>query len=1518
MSAVGGLPFGPVTTPLQLLDVPCDPWAWAVESVASDVCTWAACPLDSWTGTYHPVPYAGLTSAIETVVVVVVNMAMDSDRHRWDALPPWVHTAWQVKCGAEMHLSLQCSACEDKSSTVPVLLFTTLASSVVGVSDGPVPARDAPGTAVAVLQGWQLPETLREETLRAHPGLVTALCAALDAALTYTKKSWQRRRLNSAKRRLTDDGRSGRTTSIGLRAWLTQSPPPTKPISFPEWVSEQWLPGQPHVALHPSSFRETGPLPLSHIVHALDNDLRGTMRHDMRYEPVLWWRSATAHTSTNRSVQLPEGCVGTPLYMHQTQRPPRLDSNGKLHALWVCSAKSMTLALKAARDGQEVSPDEFWHLGKVCVVYSTSIDMGRVIVYGRLAMLPYFRAPAQPCMGESRPVVTALLSELHPFLFPRSALLAWQKRLSLAAATPDINLPEVLDGADPAGHLAGEPTSSPGAPALALLGAQLVPEEAALLSTLTWEQLLGDESARRAHLLELESLWRVKWLDDHVNAYLAMKGPFSALHCGAGVGKTMLLCAVAAAVHAKGVAVWYCAPSRAMRREVFELIKRLMPNLDAVVLGTDLQGTDYFEEYLKAKITEQMKPTLEILELADRLLAHFGMDQEGYSPPQNRKLMRVLLAIRHRYMWGCIYSGMVHHWHALMKERPPMVVSTIGYLLKFLAGRSPWSKWPALERHGAALIDEYHQPSRADVVAVGSAFQVAAAAGDHWQGTTRQRTTGTQVNSYSQVCGLSTDTALQWTESNVSAISGLLTSLRFRGPETISMLHALDKDMYGSFSASMEAPHALVFPCVFQGTIWQADPAAAHTKNPMGVASRIMLQSIAMIVWCELSRATSVPNIAVVTVYRLHLAMIRAFLIAALPAMPHPDRETSPYYPRTPAEAEALLETPLTETSGRPVLRLYGPQEAGGITAEVVVAVAGRRRIRDPGWAGLMLEPAVQFVMLTRHSRRVHLLINDMTLEHSKQLADHPQAPRVVDGETNDLQIAATWAWDRLPAERRNSATEPLKSAPLGFSGHWKRVCRWTRLVVWCRAKLSQTCSPESIPRDLADIPLEEADDRPELEVLPPAFVDKRLADWWSPPSAQVSAALRCIRALDLVPILTSVTQNYTGHTDVSAPDQWSAQALEPVVSALLQREERRKPLTNFEALYGTPWENGLDGAHKAEGSEKEGADESAQECADVQQESASEHSTAGHGCSVEDHGPVDDTASESSATTEDRHVNGSESPEKQCQMTKWAEDTLRVWRRYVVNAVTVHVKGIDRALVELPIMQPPKDCKDRRLQDINTFIHALAWIVWRTSSSWAMQEGKQLAYQIRRHKAWVVEADGHCFWHKACHSERPAFCITDAAGQEVLHFYCAMGADLQHRSMFTPLARIRNSQQVFAAFLGQVPRKLPVDLQPELFLWEVPETQQRKGTPEQVQKGVQRMMEQLDVFLHPFGTPLDAAVGVAVLKLAIQKYVDSQCPAEAVDVRSFLSWLLPRLIPGSAEKPLPEYLPTIDPACLT
>jgi hypothetical protein len=190
-----------------------------------------------------------------------------------------------------------------------------------------------------------------------------------------------------------------------------------------------------------------------------------------------------------------------------------------------------------------------------------------------------------------------------------------------------------------------------------------------------------------------------------------------------------------------------------------------------------------------------------------------------------------------------------------------------------------------------------------------------------------------------------------------------------------------------------------------------------------------------------------------------------------------------------------------------------------------------------------------------------------------------------------------------------------------------------------------------------------------------------------------------------------------------------------------------------------------------------------------------------------------------------------------------WAEHTLSAWRDYVVDAVVVRIKGTGTATVEVPVLRShPGDGAEGK---VNTFICALALLVFHRCRKWTGSAGG-LQFRVGKHKAWTADIDGEVFWYKACESERPAFCICDEAGSELLHFYFAMGLEFQHGAIATPLARVRNSKVVLAALLGELSRRLPVVLQKEYIVFEVPESQRRKGTPDEVKKEILGLLEHL------------------------------------------------------------------------
>jgi hypothetical protein len=194
----------------------------------------------------------------------------------------------------------------------------------------------------------------------------------------------------------------------------------------------------------------------------------------------------------------------------------------------------------------------------------------------------------------------------------------------------------------------------------------------------------------------------------------------------------------------------------------------------------------------------------------------------------------------------------------------------------------------------------------------------------------------------------------------------------------------------------------------------------------------------------------------------------------------------------------------------------------------------------------------------------------------------------------------------------------------------------------------------------------------------------------------------------------------------------------------------------------------------------------------------------------------------------------------------KQALHTLQRWIPYVVDATVVRVESLDTATVEVPVLRPPAASAVADQEDhLNDFISALAFLVSQRCQTWA-DPGCQLRFVTRPHNAWHAEADGDEFWYKACHTERPAFCIIDADGKELLHLYFAMGLDLQHPAAATPLALVRRSRLLLAALLAELPRLLPVQPRREHITFQVPGEQKTTGSPTEVEEAVMGTLSEL------------------------------------------------------------------------
>ena len=60
-------------------------------------------------------------------------------------------------------------------------------------------------------------------------------------------------------------------------------------------------------------------------------------------------------------------------------------------------------------------------------------------------------------------------------------------------------------------------------------------------------------------------------------------------------------------------------------------------------------------------------------------------------------------------------------------------------------------------------------------------------------------------------------------------------------------------------------------------------------------------------------------------------------------------------------------------------LRIFGPRAVSGITVTVAILLAFRRLGEDDCWMGLMLEPNLVYIMLTRATDRCHIVVEDLS-----------------------------------------------------------------------------------------------------------------------------------------------------------------------------------------------------------------------------------------------------------------------------------------------------------------------------------------------------------------------------------------------------------------------------------------------------------------------------------------------------------------------------------------------------------
>ena len=127
-------------------------------------------------------------------------------------------------------------------------------------------------------------------------------------------------------------------------------------------------------------------------------------------------------------------------------------------------------------------------------------------------------------------------------------------------------------------------------------------------------------------------------------------------------------------------------------------------------------------------------------------------------------------------------------------------------------------------------------------------------------------------------------------------------------------------------------------------------------------------------------------------------------------------------------------------------------------------------------------------------------------------------------------------------------------------------------------------------------------------------------------------------------------------------------------------------------------------------------------------------------------------------------------------------------WKQYVIDALTIHLNKRD-ALVMVPVaggLAP----EYHKYSDPNWAI----WSMWKAvylllRNGFLDRDPTELRMEITHHKRESITLTGRTFILAECNSQRPAFEIR--CGEEILlHFYCAMGLEGQHRLQQALLAR--------------------------------------------------------------------------------------------------------------------------------
>jgi len=136
--------------------------------------------------------------------------------------------------------------------------------------------------------------------------------------------------------------------------------------------------------------------------------------------------------------------------------------------------------------------------------------------------------------------------------------------------------------------------------------------------------------------------------------------------------------------------------------------------------------------------------------------------------------------------------------------------------------------------------------------------------------------------------------------------------------------------------------------------------------------------------------------------------------------------------------------------------------------------------------------------------------------------------------------------------------------------------------------------------------------------------------------------------------------------------------------------------------------------------------------------------------------------------------------------------DILTFWRKWSIDAVTVHVQAPEAALVALPVVifDWAEDT------DVNALLAVLCASVKEALEQRRAGSSAVVTKRIVRHKKADLEIGGHRYIIPACWSDRPGFeiLVADGSGHAeprvVAHVYAAMGLSHQHSLQQVLLAR--------------------------------------------------------------------------------------------------------------------------------